>query len=225
MLTIFFRTIIIYVILIAIMRILGKRQLGELEISELITTILLSEIASLPITDSSIPLAHAVFPIIILITLEICSSALIVRFPKLKGMFTTRPSTLIKNGVFCRRAMIGCRITVDELITELRQNGYSDVDQVLYAILEKNGKITVIPKAKYAQPTVKDLQLKAEEPGIYHIVIDNGTVNRHGLSEVGLTRGQLDAKLRKSGHSESDVYLMMISDAGEERIILKKETL
>ena len=81
------------------------------------------------------------------------------------------------------------------------------------------------PKAKYAQPTVKDLQLKAVESGIYHIVIDNGTVNRHGLSEVGLTQGQLDAKLRKVGSSISEVYLMMISDSGEERIILKKETL
>ena len=225
MTTIIIRTLIVYAVLMIAMRLMGKRQIGELEVSDLVTTLLISEIASLPITDSSIPLANAVFPIIILITLEICSSALIVRFPKLKGMFTTRPSTLIKNGVFCRRAMISCRITVDELITELRQNGYSDVDQVLYAILEKNGKITVIPKAKYAQPTVKDLQLKAVESGIYHIVIDNGTVNRHGLLEVGLTQGQLDAKLRKVGSSISEVYLMMISDSGEERIILKKETL
>ena len=219
------RTLIVYAVLMIAMRLMGKRQIGELEVSDLVTTLLISEIASLPITDSTIPLANAVFSIIILITLEIASSALIVRFPKLKGLFTTRPSTLIKNGAFCRKTMISCRITVDELITELRQNGYSDINEVLYAILEKNGKITVIPKVKYSQPTKQELKIRAKESGIYHIVIDNGTINRHGLSEVGLTHAQLIAKLRKSGHSPSDVYLMMINDSGEERIITKGDTL
>ncbi len=225
MTTIFFRTLIVYAVLMIAMRLMGKRQIGELEVSDLVTTLLISEIASLPITDSTIPVTHAIFPIIILITLEISSSALIVYFPKIKGLVTTRPSTLIKNGVLCRTAMTNSRISIDELITELRQNGYSDIDEVLYAILEKNGKITVIPKVKYAQPTRDDLQIKCEENGIFHIVIDNGTVNDHGLSEVGLTRGQLEAKLARKGRSSSDIYLMMISDTGLERIITKGETI
>ncbi len=223
MTTIFVRTVIIYVVLMAAMRLMGKRQVGELEVSDLVTTLLISEIASLPITDNSLPLSHAVIPIIILITFEICSSALVVLFPKIKNLFTDRPSTLIKDGKLCRKAMMDSRITLDELITELRQSGYVDIGEILYAILEKNGKITLIPKAKYELPTCEQLNVKSSERGIFHIIIDNGVLNAHGLSEVGLTKGQIVHKLEKRGEKIPDIYLMMISDLGEERIISKKE--
>ena len=160
-----------------------------------------------------------------MITFEICSSALIVAFPKRKCLVTARPSTLIENGKLCLRAMRESRLTLDELITELRQNGYSDIDEVLYAILEKNGKITIIPKVKYAQPTCQQLDVKTTESGIFHIIIDNGTINAHGLSTVGLSREQLLRKLKKYNTVPKDVYLMMINDSGEERLITKKEAL
>ncbi|MBQ9113082.1 MAG: DUF421 domain-containing protein [Clostridia bacterium] len=223
MATILIRTAIVYVLLTAAVRFMGKRQIGELEVSDLVTTLLISEIASLPITDSSIPLSHAVIPIIVLVAFEICSSALTVLFPRIKGLFTARPATLIKNGKLCRRSMIDSRISLDELISELRQNGYVDINEVLYAILEKNGKITIVPKARYTLPDCEQLQVKTTERGIFHIVIDNGTVNAHGLSEVGLTRSQLDSKLESKGRSVKDIYLMMINDSGDERIICKED--
>ncbi len=223
MTTILLRTVIIYIILIVAMRLMGKRQIGELEVTDLVTTLLISEIASLPITDNSIPISHAIIPIAILITFEICSSSIVVLFPKLKNLVTARPSTLIKNGKLCRREMMNSRISLDELISELRQDGYVDIDDILYAILEKNGKLTIIPKAKANAPTCKDLNVKVKENGIFHIVIDNGVVNTHGLAEVSLTREQLDAKLAKKGLISKDIYLMMIRDDGEERIISKKE--
>ncbi len=223
MATIFVRTVIIYLILITAMRLMGKRQIGELEISDLVTTLLISEIASLPITDNTVPISHAIIPIIILIAFEICSSALVMRFPRIKNLVTDRPSTLIKNGKLCKGAMEESRLSIDELVTELRQNGYVDIDEILYAILEKNGKITLIPKAKYNLPTCEQLNIKAEETGIFHIVIDNGALNAHGLYEVGLRREQIEHKLQKHSLKINDVYLMMISDSGEERIISKKE--
>lgn len=223
MVTIFIRTVIIYAVLIFAMRLMGKRQIGELEVTDLVTTLLISEIASLPITDSNVPVSHAIVPITLLITFEICSSALVILFPKLKNLVTARPSTLIKNGKLCRREMMTSRISLDELICELRQNGYVDIDEILYAILEKNGKITLIPKIKHAVPTNEQLNVKVKEKGIFHIVIDNGTINMHGLSTVALSREQLIHKLSKKGLRPEDVYLMMIGDTGEERIISKKE--
>ncbi len=223
MTTIFIRTVIIYLILITAMRLMGKRQIGELEISDLVTTLLISEIASLPITDTSIPISHAIIPIIILIAFEICSSALVMRFPQIKNIVTDRPTTLIKNGKLCKKAMVESRLSLDELVTELRQNGYVDIDEILYAILEKNGKITLIPKAKYNLPNCEQLNIKAEEKGIFHIIIDNGVLNAHGLSEVGLRREQIEHKLKKRNLKIRDVYLMMIGDSGEERVISKKE--
>lgn len=221
MTTILIRTVIVYIILTAAVRLMGKRQIGELEVSDLVTTLLISEIASLPITDTSISLSHATIPIIALVAFEVCASALTILFPKIKSLFTARPATLIKNGILCRKSMLDARISLDELISELRQNGYVDIDEVQYAILEKNGKISIIPKAKYEVPDCQQLQIKTVERGIFHIIIDNGTVNAHGLAEVGLTRGQLDKKLKKAGKSANTIYLMMINDIGEERIIDK----
>lgn len=225
MVTIFIRTLLVYGVMIFAIRLMGKRQIGELEVSDFVTTLLISEIASLPITNYDLPISRAVIPIVLLITLEIASSILTVLFPRIKNLFTARPATLIKNGVLCRSSMIESRISADELISELRQSGYVDIDEILYAILEKNGKITLIPKAKYSLPSCDQMNIPTKERGIFHIIIDNGCINLHGLDEVGLTEDELISRLKKTKKAPADVYLMMISDSGEERIIYKKETL
>lgn len=223
MTTILIRTILTYILTVSAVRLMGKRQIGELEVTDLVTTLLISEVASLPITDSSIPLSHAIIPITVILTFEIISSAVTVFFPRLKNIVTARPSTLIKNGKLCRKEMRDARISLDELISELRQNGYVDINEILYAILEKNGKLTLIPKVKYKPPTCEQLQLKTSESGIYHIIIDNGCINSFGLNEVGLSHAQLKHKLQAKGFKASEIYLMMINDSGDERIISKEE--
>ena len=221
--TLLIRTTFIYILLIIVMRLMGKRQIGELEISDLVTTLLISEIASLPITDNSIPLSHAIVPIIVLTTFEVMSSALIAAFPGIKNLITARPATLIRDGRLCGRAMRQSRISADELVSELRQKDITDLSEVRYAILEQNGKITVIPKAKHRPPTCEQLHIKVKDPGLYHIIIDKGVINRHNLTECHLTQKQLVKQLSQKGIRKKDVYLMMLSDTGETKIILKKE--
>ena len=224
MATILIRTVIVYVILMAAMRLMGKRQIGELEVADLVTTLLISEIASLPLTDNTLPLSHAIIPIATLISFEVCTAAITVRFPKLKKIITARPATLISNGRINRRAMFESRISNDELMTELRQNGYIDINDVSYAILEKSGKITVIPRPSAATPTCKQLGIKATDCGIFHIIIDNGCANSYGMSLLGISKKQLKRKLELQGKTVSDVFLMLVNDAGEERIIYKEDT-
>ena len=221
MTTILFRTLIIYLILIIAMRLMGKRQIGELEISDLATTFLLSEIASLPITDNNIPISHAIIPIVTLITFEIASSALLAACPRIKNFISARPTTLVRNGKICGRAMRQARLSADELISELRQKDVTDLSEVRYAILEQNGKITVIPRAEYRPPNAKQMKVKVSDSGIYHIIIDKGVLNKHNLQELNLTRGQIERELAKQRLSVKDIYLMMINDAKEIRIIPK----
>ncbi len=223
MTTILLRTAIIYVTLIIAMRLMGKRQIGELEVSELVTTLLISEVASLPITDAGIPVSHTLIPIITLLFFEVASSMISVTFPRLKNLFSARPTTLIRNGKFCIRAMRGARITADELIGELRQQGIIDISEVLYAILEQNGKITVLQKAKYRMPNAEQLKIKTSETGISHIVIDKGVINDHSLSELCMSRTQLQKILKKQNVERKDVYLMIINDAGDVNLIRKDE--
>ena len=159
MLTILIRTLIVYVILICIMRLMGKRQIGELEITDLVTTLLISEIAALPITNQDIPLAHAIIPMILLLALEVTSSVILIRLPKLKNLVSARPTMLIKHGTLNQSALREMRMSIDELISEARQQGYTSLEQIDYAILEKDGKMTILPKSQYAPPTARDLGL------------------------------------------------------------------
>jgi uncharacterized membrane protein YcaP (DUF421 family) len=201
---------------------MGKRQLGELEISDLVTTFLISEIASLPITDTEIPLTHAIIPIIALLSLEVSISTLLSKFPKLKYIFSARPSTIIKNGNICKKSLTDSRISFDELFTQLRQQGYDDISQIEYAILEQNGNITVIPKSKYKPLTPNDLGMEVKEGGLFHIIIECGKINNNGLEQIGYSQKKLNKILSALGYTPSEVYLMMINDAHEIRIIPKE---
>ena len=222
MLTVFLRTAIIYFLLILAMRLMGKRQIGELEVSDLVTTLLISEIASLPITEPELPLAHAVIPLILLLSFEVIISFLVSRFPRLKFL-TARPSTLIRNGKISQSAMKNARISFDELFCELRNQGVYDLDEIEYAILEQNGRITVIQKARFRQPSAEDLGLKVKENGLFHIVIEHGRINRHGIELVGIRESDLRRELKKKKLEISDVYLMTVNDAGKRTVIPKKE--
>ena len=117
MLTIFFRTLLIYIFLMLIMRLMGKRQIGELEVTDLVTTLLLSEIASLPITNQELPVSHAFIPMITLLALEVFSSYILVRSNRLKKILSARPTILINNGKLSPHALCEVRISIDELMS------------------------------------------------------------------------------------------------------------
>lgn len=225
MLTILIRTLLVYVLLILTMRLMGKRQIGQLEVSDLITTFLLSEIASLPITEPEIPFSHAIVPIIVLLTLEVSISVVLARSPRLKNILSARPATLIKDGKLIQKAMRDVRLSFDELMSDLRYQGVDDISQIKYAILEQNGKITIIQKARYRQPSAEDLKLDLPETGLFHIVIEQGYINKHGLSQTGMTRACILSLLSKNDITLKDVYLMAINDAGEIQLIKKERPL
>ena len=205
------------------MRLMGKRQIGELEISDLVTTFLISEIASLPITDTELPLSHAIIPIVTLLALEVFISMLLAKFPKIKNLLSARPTTLIKDGVICQKAMSSARLSFDELFSELRQQGVDDISQIKYAILEQNGNITVLQKARYRQPNAEQLHLKPKETGLFHIVIEQGVINKHGADKLGLSQRTIESELAKKGFTVKDIYLMMVNDANETKIIPKEK--
>ena len=148
MLKIILRTLIIYILLLTVMRLMGKRQLGELEPSEIITTFLFSEIATTPITNPESNIWHAILPIIIIASLEILLSFSVLKIPLLKKILTGRPSVIIQRGKINKEEMKRARLTLDELISGIRQGGIFNISEVDYAILEENGRLTVVPKCE-----------------------------------------------------------------------------
>ena len=223
MLTIFLRTILVYLILIAAMRLMGKRQLGELEITELVTTLLISEIATLPIVDQSIPLMYAVIPLITILALEVALSMLLLKCPRLKCLTSTRPSILIRHGKLQQAELKNNRISLDELISEIRQAGLSTPEDVDYAIVEQNGKLSILPRQSAQPPSARALGLRCQEPGMLHPIIQDGRHSARQLKSLGLNEKWLEKTLQKAALRESEVFLLGINDAGELYWIKKEE--
>ena len=215
MLIVFIRTLLIYLLLLLAMRLMGKRQIGELEVTDLVITLLLSDIATHPIVDPDNPLSHALIPIITLLVTEVTLSLILSRFPRLKNVGSARPNILIQNGQINRRELDRLRISSDELISELRQKDVTNIDDVAYAILEQNGKISVIVRQRCQPPTREDLSITSEDSGIMHILVSRGVINRHNLNLLGKDKAWLEGQLRRRHCTLREVFLMTIDDTDQ----------
>ena len=183
---IFIRTILIYMILLAVMRLSGKRQIGEIQTSELVTTFLLSDIASYPLTDPAIPLLNAVIPIFTIIPLEIIFSFLTTKSARLKKILDGNPSFIVVHGKIQKQEMSRARLSMEDLLCELRLKNIASVSDVDYAILEQNGQISVFQKK--------------DEPLSHALVID-GILNQTLLKKIGKNKHCL-LRVARSLHQE-----------------------
>lgn len=214
LITIVLRTAIMFAGLTVAIRILGKRQLGELEISELVTTLMVSELAVSPVTNPDLPLWRGLVPVAVLVTLEVAVSRIMLRSAKFKRFFGGTPAILIKDGKIDARALEKNRIGADELLSALRQAGYSSVDDLAYAVLEANGKLSVIPVSSLAPICPGDLGVEKAERGIAHGVIIDGYVNERSLEQSGRSRKWLEDVLKREGIEARSVLLLTVDDAG-----------
>ena len=207
------RTVIIYIILLIVMRIMGKRQLGELELSELITTLLFSEIATYPITNKESRLIEAIVPIFLIAALEIILSLILIKVPILKKILTASPSMIIQKGKINKKEMLRSRLSLDELISQIRQNGVFDINEVDYAILEENGKMTVVPKAIHRTPTMRNMGLAVSDTGLMHIIISDGKINYQNLNLVKQDKKWLESTLQRQGLKPQNIFCMTADDS------------
>lgn len=217
------RIFIIYFLLTLVMRLMGKRQLGELQMSELISTLLLSEVAAVPIADPNLPLVYALVPVAVIFLLEILLPSLFFRFPLLRKLVEGTPSVLIDNGKMCQKELHKNRITPDEFLAILRTNGVADPADVSYAILEASGAISIFLYASKSPPICDDLRPKLEPPenGICHILVSDGRVKQATLKKLNMERSQIDSILKKKKAAIADTYLLTVDDKGNVGFIRK----
>ncbi|NLB36806.1 MAG: DUF421 domain-containing protein, partial [Clostridiales bacterium] len=140
------RVVIIYILVIVSVRLMGKRQIGEMQPTELVITILLSEVAALPIQDSSQPIINSIVAVLLLVSFEIINSILSLKIGKYRTLVQGNSLIVIRNGVIDQKQILRLRLTVDDLLESLREQGVFDIKDVEYAILETNGKISVLLK-------------------------------------------------------------------------------
>lgn len=159
----FVRTLIIFILLLVSMRIMGKRQLGELEPIELVTAVLISNLASQPLSDIGTPLLYGVVPVLTLLGLQVIMSWLTVKSKMFAKLISGEPSVVIKNGKIVRSEMEKNRLSRDELLVSLRRSGIKDIKTVKEATLEIDGSLSVIPFNRYAPVTPDILGMKVKE--------------------------------------------------------------
>ena len=207
------RTVILYVLIIAGVRLMGKRQVGELEPSELVLSLIIADLASVPMQDYGIPLLTGVVPILTLLCVTMILSVLTMKFVGFRAVLCGRPSVVVRNGTLDQREMARNRLTVDELLEELRCQGYTDLSMVKYAILETNGKLSVLPYADQKPPTARQMKVAAEEGGLPLVIISDGRLLEHNLKALGHDRPWLERQLAGRGlKGVEDVFLMLVDE-------------
>ena len=212
MATVLIRTAIIYILFTFTVRLMGKRQVGELQISELITTFMLSELAINPIQDISIPIAYALIPLVFLFSMEVITSFLVTKSSKFRRAFMGAPSIIIRAGVLDQKELGRLRISISELLSELRLKNASKIEDVDYAILEQNGQLSVFLKDNMQSSS-----------GVEHALILDGSINHSALNEVEKTPDWVECQLRERGLKLKEVFLLTCDDSDNINIIKKEE--
>lgn len=215
MLIALFRTVVLYLLIILGIRLMGKRQVGELEPSELVFTLLIADLAAVPMQDFGIPLTRGVIPIIALLCVTLLLSLLTMRSIKFRAFICGRPGIVIRDGKVCQAEMEKNRFTLDELSEELRIQGYSDISKVKYAILETNGQLTVLLNAEEQPVTAAQMGLKPKDPGLPALIISDGRLLEDNLKKRGLDDKWLEKQLAQHHvRRVKDVFLLSVDEQG-----------
>lgn len=208
MTSIVIRTVIVYILLSFSLRIMGKRQLGELDVSELVSTLLISEIASIPIDDPDIPLMNAIIPILFILAVEILLSTVKNKSEGLKALIEGKPQYIIYKGRLLQKALKDNRISINELLSEMRAQGVGDIDDVYYAAVEQNGSLSI---------------LKKEDCSMAHTIVIDGRIIEANLKAHGYDERWLDKRLAERKIRVDQVFLMTVDDNRKINIIRKEE--
>lgn len=217
MATAFVRTVLLYFILMIGLRAMGKRQIGELEPIELVLTLLISDLAAVPMQDFGIPLLNGVVPIVTLLSLSMMLSWCSLHSIRIRRLICGNPTTLVKDGILQQQAMRRNRFTLDELLEELRAQGITDLTTVKFAVLETNGKLSVLLYPD-SQPITPRQLGKAVRDDVFlpSVLINDGRVLENALADRGLDMAWLTRQIGEHGFRDTrDVLLLTIDDAGK----------
>ena len=223
MLTSYLRTILLYLVLLACIRLLGKRQIGQMEASEFVVTMLVADLASIPMQDNAIPLYSGLVPILTVLASEMVLSSLCLRSIRLRKLLCGKPVILIENGRIIQNNLRRTRVNIDELMGRLRLKDILDVQTVQYAILETNGNLSVFPYPAEVAPSAKDLSVHPKERSLPVTIVSDGRLMEDNLALSGRNRVWLLKTLGDYRATVAGTWLLTVDKEGHV-LWLGKET-
>ncbi len=222
MTVVFIRAIILYLLLIFSVRLMGKRQIGELQPSELAVTILISNIATLPVEDTGIPLLTGIIPIITLASLDVIMSWMSLKSRRVRRVISGTPAIIIRDGELDQKQMREIRFTVDDLMESLRGQGIFDISEVQFAMVETTGNLSVYQKYPYRNVTNSDIEVKGTSIDPPEIIIADGKPDADAMKRLVLSMEWVERTLKKEKTAIGDVFLMTV-DSDRKYSLIRKE--
>lgn len=220
----FVRTVLLYIVILLAVRLMGKRQISELQTSELVVTLLISDIAAIPMQDTGQPLASGFIPIAVLVMCEIAISVFMLKSGKFRRLVCGKPIVIIENGRIQQQEMNRLRLSIEDLFEELREKDVFSINDVAWAIMETNGKLSIIKKPEKDSPTNQLLGLSPPDPGMEVVVVSDGEYSDTSLQLCGKTRHWVQEILKCRGIFPQQVFIMTANTAGEYTIIPKENS-
>lgn len=223
MLISFMRTLILYIVLVLTVRLMGKRQIGEMEPAEFVVTMLIANLAAIPMQDSAIPLLSGLVPILVILGLELVLAVLTLRSIRLRQLFCGKPVILIENGKILEKNLQKTRVNLDELTMHLREKDIFDLTTVKYAILETNGQLSTLLYAKDQPASAKDAGIRATEAELPITLISAGKLLEGNLSQTHRDRAWLEEELKKRACTVKDTLLLTVDRTGKLYLVRKED--
>ncbi len=216
------RTILLYMLILLAIRMMGKRQIGEMQTSELVVTLLMSNIATIPMQDTEQSLFSGVIPIMILLVCEILLSYLMLKKGKVRKLVCGKPVIIINNGTIDQKAMRDLRMSTEDLFEQLRQKDVFDITEVAFAIVETNGQVSLLKKAENDTLTAKDLRLSKKPKELNVTVISDGSYSPSSMKLCGWDKARIRRILQQEQLKLKDVFIMTANCGGQYNIIRKE---
>ena len=210
MLISYLRTAFLYLVLILSIRMMGKRQIGQMEASEFVVTMLVANLASIPMQDSGIPLLSGLVPILTVLGMELVLSCLILKSVMIRQLFCGKPVILIENGKILRENLKRTRVTLDELMGHLRQKDVLDIQTVQFAILETDGTLSVFPYPGECPASARDAGIQASRQYLPVSIVEDGYLLKENLPQAGKDMTWVESVLRQHNASLEDTLLLMV---------------
>ena len=214
MLLSYVRTIFLYLVLIGVIRLMGKRQIGEMEPAEFVVTMLVANLAAIPMQDGGIPLYSGLVPILTVLGVELLLSGMCLRWVRFRQLLCGKPVILIDNGIILRDNLRSTRVTLDELTELLRQKEILRPETVQFAILETNGNLSVFPYPAHKPAAARDVGIEPKPERLPYTIISDGVLYDENLQLAGLDQTWLQQTLREKRTTVGQTFLLTADKNG-----------
>lgn len=211
----FFRSIVLYIIVLIVMRLMGKREIGEMQPFELAISIMIAELASIPMTESGIPISNGIIPILGLLVMHLFISMINLKSNWAREIICGKPRILVYRGKIDEKALKKERLSINELQEKLRGNNIMNLGDVEFAILETSGEITVVQKPNKRNTTPEDFGIEPEYEGIPYDLIVDGKIMTDNLQKIGKNYEWLRRQVEKFGAKPNEIFIATIDGKGQ----------